>query len=197
MKKYFFVFALFFLTEIIHAGKFDGVYLGAGVGANIASLKEKSTTESIKQFGANGKIYAGIGKSLLDTLFIGAEGFARYSFFVKQSDIKEDSLEGAPQFGGCLKAGFRPTENLLFYGLYGVQTSATKIKNAFNNILEPDGNAWTSMIGIGGEYAFGLGSAVRIEGLYEPENSFKIKDIPAIEYNTCYFSINLGLVVYL
>lgn len=197
MKKYFFVFTLFLLTEIIHAGKFDGIYLGAGVGANIASLKEKSMTDSFKQFGANGKIYAGIGKSLLDTIFIGAEGFARYSFFVKKEDVKKDNLEGASQFGGYLKAGLRPTENLLFYGLYGAQTNATKIKTAVGNILEPEDHTWTSVIGLGCEYAFGLGTAIRMEGLYEPENTFKIKDVPTIEYDTSYFSITFGLVVYL
>ncbi|MCP5322979.1 MAG: outer membrane beta-barrel protein [Candidatus Paracaedibacteraceae bacterium] len=197
MKKYFFLLTLFLLPSTLHAGKFDGISVGAGIGANTAALKEKSTPDSLKQFGANGKIYVGVGKNFLDLIFIGAEGFGRYSFFVKQPDTMKENVEGAPQFGGYIKAGIRPTENLLIYALYGFQTNTVKIKNAFNNLFEPTDGTLNSMVGLGCEYAFALGAALRVEGVYEPEIPFKIKDVPHMEYNTSFFSINLGLVLYL
>lgn len=123
------------LMSLIHAGKFDGVSLGASIGGNLASLKDSSVTNGFKQLGANGKVYAGIDKSFLDIIFVGAEAFGRYSFFVKPEDASKGSIDGAPQFGGYVKAGLRPTENLLIYGVYGVQSSSSKIKGALEKFF--------------------------------------------------------------
>lgn len=180
-----------------HAGKFDGISLGASIGGNLASLKDSSIADGFKQLGANGKVYAGIGKSFLDIVFVGAEIFGRYSFFVKPEDAKKGSVDGAPQFGGYVKAGLRPTENFLIYGLYGAQSSATKIKGAIENFFEPSEGMWSTFFGAGMEYAIGLGAAARIEGIYEPGTSFKIKDIPDLTYDASFFSFNVGVVVYL
>lgn len=182
--------------SIIYGGKFDGISLGASVGANLASLKEKSINDRINQLGANGKIHAGISKSLLEFIFVGIEGFAQYSFFVKPEDIKRVAAEASPQFGGYLRAGIRPTENFLIYGLYGAQSSSTKIKGGLGQIFEREKN-WSTIIGAGVEYAFGLGTAVRIETTYEPETSFKLTEVPDITYDTNFFLINLGISLYL
>lgn len=197
MKKLSFICGVLLSLSLIHGGKFDGVSLGASIGGNMASLKETSITDGFKQLGANGKIYAGIGKSFLDILFIGTEVFGRYSFFVKPEDVQKESMEGSSQFGGYLKVGVRPTENLLIYGLYGVQTSSAKIRNALEKFFEPSDGSWSNIIGGGMEYAFGLGTAVRLEGLYEPETKFTLKDITNIEYKANFFSLNLGIVIYL
>ncbi len=181
----------------LHAGKFDGVSLGASIGGNLASLKMGDVTDGFKQLGANGKLYAGLGKSFMDIIFVGAEAFARYSFFVKSEDINKGSVDAAPQFGGYIKAGIRPSENLLLYGIYGMQSSSAKIKNAVEKIFEPTDGTWSTLMGAGFEYALGVGIAVRAEGVYEPDTSFKIKDIPDQSYDANFFSINLGIVVYL
>lgn len=183
--------------NIVCGGKFDGVSFGASIGANIASLKEKSITDGVKQLGANGKIYLGLSKSFLDVIFVGAEAFGRYSLFVKTEDFKKETAEGAPQFGGYLRAGIRPTENFLIYGLYGIQSNSAKIKGAFDKLFERQGGNWSTIIGAGIEYAFGLGTAVRLEGTYEPETSFKITDVPNITYDVNFFSLNLGIALYL
>jgi hypothetical protein len=185
------------LISPMHAGKFDGISLGASIGGNLASLKDSSVTDRFKQLGANGKVYAGIGKSFLDIVFVGAEIFGRYSFFVKPEDAKKGSVDGAPQFGGYAKAGLRPTENFLIYGLYGAQSSTAKIKGAFENFFEPSEGTWSTFFGAGMEYAIGIGTAVRLEALYEPNTSFKIKDIPNLAYDASFFSFNLGIVIYL
>jgi opacity protein-like surface antigen len=183
--------------NIVCEGKFDGISLGASIGADIASLKEKSITEGVKQPGANGKIYVGLNKSFLDIIFIGAEAFGRYSFFVKAEASKKENAEAAPQFGGYLRAGIRPSENFLIYGLYGIQSSSTKIKGGFDKLFERQGGSWSTIIGAGIEYAFGLGTAVRLEGTYEPETSFKITDVPDMTYDANFFSLNLGVTLYL
>src|SRR5690606_5362082 len=105
----FIVFGFFIFFNPICAGKFDGISIGASVGANVASLKEKSFADGIKQFGANGKVYIGIGKCLLDFIFIGTEVFGRYGFFVKSDDPQKENVQGASQLGGYLKGGIRPT----------------------------------------------------------------------------------------
>lgn len=196
MKSFFSALYLMLALTPLCAGKFDGISLGASIGGNLASLKEGSVTDGFKQLGANGKLYAGIGKSLLDIIFVGAEAFGRYSFFVKPEDTNKSSLDMAPQFGGYLKAGIRPSENLLLYGIYGIQSSSAKIKNAVEKIFEPTNEAWTTLIGAGFEYALGVGTAVRAEGVYEPNASFKLKDLPDQTYDANFFSINLGVVVY-
>ncbi|GEM_PF-1847827 len=185
------------LAPSIHAGKFDGLSLGASIGGNLASLKDSTVNTGLKQLGANGKLYAGIGKSFLDMVFVGAEVFGRYSFFIKPEDEIKKSVDGSPQFGGYLKTGLRPTENLLIYGLYGVQSSTAKIKGAFEKLFEPAEGAWSTFFGAGIELAIGLGAAARIEGIYEPGTSFKIKDIPDLTYDASFFSFNVGVVVYL
>lgn len=185
------------LTSPLHAGKFDGISLGASIGGNLASLKDTSVTDGFKQLGANGKLYVGFGKSLFDIIFIGAEAFGRYSFFVKPDEAKKGFVDGTPQCGGYIKAGLRPTENVLIYGLYGVQSSSTKIKGAMENFFESSEGAWSTFFGAGMEYSIGVGAAVRLEGIYEPNTTFKIKDIPNLSYDTTFFSINLGMVIYL
>lgn len=197
MKTSYAALCLSLLLAPLHAGKFDGISLGASIGGNLASLKGSSATDGFKQLGANGKLYAGIGKSFLDILFVGAEVFGRYSFFVKPEDTSKESVDGAPQFGGYAKLGLRPTENLLIYGLYGAQSSSTKIKGALEKFFEPSEGTWSTFFGAGMEYAIGVGAAVRLEGLYEPNTSFKIKDIPDLTYDASFFSFNLGMVVYL
>lgn len=197
MKSFFSALYLMLALTPLCAGKFDGVSLGASIGGNLASLKEGSVTDGFKQLGANGKLYAGIGKSFLDIFFVGAEAFGRYSLFVKSEDVNKGSVDGAPQFGGYLKAGIRPSENLLLYGIYGIQSSSAKITNAVEKIFEPTEGAWSTLMGIGFEYALGVGTAVRAEGVYEPNTSFKIKDIPDQSYDANFFSINIGIVVYL
>jgi hypothetical protein len=197
MKSFFFAVVLMLLLPPINAGKFDGVSLGASIGGNIASLKQRSVTDGFKQLGANGKLYAGIGKSFLDVIFVGVEAFGRYSLFVKSEDANKGSVDAAPQFGGYLKTGIRPSENLLLYGIYGIQTSSAKIKNAVENFFEPTDGTWSTIIGAGFEYAIGVGAAVRVEGIYEPDTSFKIKDIPNLSYDVNFFSLSLGIVVYL
>jgi hypothetical protein len=117
-------------SAAVNAGKYDGVSLGASVGGNLASLKEASVNDGFSRFGANGKIFGGMCKSLADVLFVGVEVYGRYSFFMKTEENTKGDVEGAPQFGGYLKAGLRPSESLLIYGVYGVQGSYTKIKNA-------------------------------------------------------------------
>ena len=67
MKSFFATLCLILVSTSPHAGKFDGVSLGASIGGNLASLKERSVTDGFKQLGANGKLYAGIGKSFLDS----------------------------------------------------------------------------------------------------------------------------------
>ena len=195
MKVFFAPVCLMLLSTTLHAGKFDGVSLGASIGGDLASLKEGSVTDGFKQLGANGKIYAGIGKSFLDIVFVGAEAFGRYSFFVKPEEAKKGSVDGAPQFGGYLKAGIRPSENLLLYGIYGIQSSSAKIKNAVEKVFEPTDGTWSTLMGAGFEYAIGVGAAVRVEGVYEPNTSFKIKDIPDQSFDANFFSLNLGIVV--
>lgn len=185
------------LSNGVNAGKFDGISLGASIGGNLASLKESSIKDGFSRFGANGKIFAGICKSLLDTVFIGAEIYGRYSFFMKSEENTKGDVEAAPQFGGYLKAGVRPSENLLIYGVFGLQSNAAKIKNSLKSVFEPTESGWTSFFGGGVEYALGLGLAVRLEGLYEPNISFKIKDIPNLSYYASFFSINVGLAAYL
>ncbi|QOL20060.1 outer membrane beta-barrel protein [Candidatus Bodocaedibacter vickermanii] len=197
MKSFFATLCLILVSTSPYAGKFDGVSLGASIGGNLASLKERSVTDGFKQLGANGKLYAGIGKSFLDIIFVGAEAFGRYSFFVKSEDVNKGSVDAAPQFGGYLKAGIRPSENLLLYGIYGIQSSSAKIKNAIEKIFEPTDGTWSTLMGAGFEYALGVGTAVRAEGVYEPNTSFKIKDIPDQAYDANFFSINIGVVVYL
>ncbi|MBH1990015.1 MAG: outer membrane beta-barrel protein [Alphaproteobacteria bacterium] len=197
MKSFFATLCLILVSTSPYAGKFDGVSLGASIGGNLASLKERSVTDGFKQLGANGKLYAGIGKSFLDIIFVGAEAFGRYSFFVKAEDVNKGSVDAAPQFGGHIKAGIRPSENLLLYGIYGMQSSSAKIKNAVEKIFEPTDGTWSTLMGAGFEYALGVGIAVRAEGVYEPDTSFKIKDIPDQSYDANFFSINLGIVVYL
>ncbi|MDP3641214.1 MAG: outer membrane beta-barrel protein [Alphaproteobacteria bacterium] len=197
MKSFFSTAFLMLALTTPHAGKFEGVSLGASIGGNLASLKEGSVTDGFKQLGANGKLYAGIGKSFLDIIFVGTEAFGRYSFFVKSEDVNKGSVDAAPQFGGYLKAGIRPSENLLFFGIYGIQSSSAKIKNAVEKIFEPTDGTWSTLMGAGFEYALGVGTAVRAEGIYEPSASFKIKDIPDQVYDANFFSINIGIVVYL
>ncbi|MDP3936340.1 MAG: outer membrane beta-barrel protein [Alphaproteobacteria bacterium] len=197
MKSFFAAICLMLLLEPLHAGKFDGVSVGASIGGNMASLKEGAVTDGFKQMGANGKLYAGIGKSFLDIIFVGAEAFGRYSFFVKTEDANKGSVDGAPQFGGYLKAGVRLSENLLLYSIYGIQSSSAKIKNAVEKIFEPTDGTWSTLIGTGIEYAIGVGAVVRVEGIYEPNTSFKIKDIPNQSYDVNFFSVNLGIAVYL
>ncbi len=197
MKSFFATICLMLMLTPLHAGKFDGVSLGASIGGNLASLKMGDVTDGFKQLGANGKLYAGLGKSFMDIIFVGAEAFARYSFFVKSEDINKGSVDAAPQFGGYIKAGIRPSENLLLYGIYGMQSSSAKIKNAVEKIFEPTDGTWSTLMGAGFEYALGVGIAVRAEGVYEPDTSFKIKDIPDQSYDANFFSINLGIVVYL
>jgi opacity protein-like surface antigen len=197
MKTFLSTVCLTLLLAPTHAGKFDGVSLGASIGGNIASLKEGSVTDGFKQIGANGKLYAGFGKSFLDIIFVGAEAFGRNSFFVKSQDTNKSFVDAAPQFGGYLKAGMRPSENLLLYGIYGIQTSSAKVKNAVEKIFEPTDGTWSSLMGAGVEYALGVGVAVRAEGVYEPNTSFKLKDIPNQSYDANFFSLNLGVVVYL
>lgn len=193
------ILCLALATAPLHAGKFDGISLGASIGGNLASLKDRSVTDGFKQQGANGKLYAGIGKSFLDLVFVGAEAFGRYSLFVKSEDVKQGSVDGAPQFGGHVKAGLRPTENLLLYGLYGVQSSSIKIKSAIavKNLFEQSEGAWSTFFGAGIEYAIGVGVTMRIEGVYEPNDSFKMKDIPTLSYDASFFSFNVGVVIYL
>jgi opacity protein-like surface antigen len=185
------------LLTTINAGKFDGIFLGASIGGNLASLKETSIKDGFSRWGANGKIFGGICKSLADVLFVGVEVYGRYSFFVKTEENTKGDVEGAPQFGGCLKAGLRPSENLLIYGVYGIQGNYTKIKNSLQKFFEPSDGGWSTFFGGGVEYALGLGVAVRLEGVYEPNISFKIKDIPDLSYDASFFSINLGLAAYL
>jgi opacity protein-like surface antigen len=180
-----------------NAGKFDGISLGASVGGNMASLKESSINDRFSRFGANGKLFGGICKSLFDTVFVGVEVYGRYSFFVKDEDNKKADVEGAPQFGGYLKAGLRPSENLLVYGVYGIQSNYTKIKNAVKKVFEPSDSGWSTFFGGGVEYALALGVAVRLEGLYEPNTSFKLKDIPNLSYDASFFSINIGIAAYI
>lgn len=192
----FILFGFFILLNPLCAGKFDGISIGASVGANVASLKEKSITDGIKQFGANGKVYIGIGKCLLDFIFIGTEVFGRYGFFVKSDDPQKENVQGASQFGGYLKGGIRPTENILIYGLWGIQNNSAKIKSALDKLFEPSDGMWSTIIGAGIEYAFGLGTAVRVEGIYESERNFKITDISNMSYDTSFISVNLGLVIY-
>lgn len=197
MKSFFTAVFLSLVSTSLHAGKFDGVSLGASIGGNIASLKEGSVTDGFKQLGANGKLYAGIGKSFLDILFVGAEAFGRYSIFVKPDAMNKGSVDATPQFGGYVKVGIRPSENLLLYGTYGIQSSSDKIKNAVEKIFEPTNGTWSTLMSAGFEYALGVGTAVRVEGVYEPNVSFKIKDIPDQFYDANFFSINLGIVIYL
>ncbi len=184
-------------STAVNAGKYDGISLGASVGGNLASLKEASVNDGFSRFGANGKIFGGMCKSLADVLFVGVEVYGRYSFFMKTEENTKGDVEGAPQFGGYLKAGLRPSESLLIYGVYGVQGSYTKIKNSLQKIFEPADSGWSTFFGGGVEYALGLGAAVRLEGVYEPNIPFKLKEIPDLVYNASFFSINLGLVAYL
>lgn len=189
-------FIAVFLTSV-NAGKFDGISFGASIGGNLASLKDASVKDELRQFGANGKIFGGICKSLADVLLVGAEIFGRYSFFVKSEGPANGNVEGAPQLGGYVKIGVRPSESLLLYGVYGIQGNYAKIKGALNKIFEATDSGWSTFFGGGFEYALGLGAAVRLEGVYEPSLSFKVKDIPNLSYDANFFSINLGLVVYL
>lgn len=191
------IVCLSLLMSPLYAGKFDGLSLGASIGGNIASLKDSSVTDGVKQLGANGKLYAGIGKSFLDMIFVGAEAFGRYGFFVKPENATKESIDGSPQFGGYLKAGLRPTENLLIYGLYGVQSSSAKIKGAFEKLFEPSEGAWSTFFGAGIEYAIGVGTAARLEGLYEPKTSFTVKELPNLSYDTNFFFFNVGIVIYM
>lgn len=63
MKSFFSTICLMILLTTPHAGKFDGVSLGASIGGNLASLKEKSVADGFKQLGANGKLTPALEKA--------------------------------------------------------------------------------------------------------------------------------------
>jgi hypothetical protein len=181
----------------VSEGKFDGLSFGASIGGNIASIKEAAVTDSLQQLGPNGKVYVGIGKSLLDFLFVGAEAYGRYSFFMKSKEPTKATVEGFPQFGAYLKAGLRPTEDLLIYGVFGLHTNSAQIKDRLETLFESRNASWSTMVGAGIEVSVALGTAVRVEVVYEPTQNFELKDVTTVGYEANFLSLNLGVVIYL
>ena len=197
MRKIFQLFLIIFLTKHLHAGKFDGLSLAAGIGTNVASFKELPTNDLAPRIGGNGKLYAGICKNLLELVFIGTEFFGEYRFFAPHLTSLQPTTQTGPQFGGYLKAGLRVSDNLLVYALYGSQTNAIKVQNALTKLFEENQETWSTIVGTGLEYVLGLSIAVRVEGTYAPDIHFKLQEIPNLEYSSNFLSINIGIVVYL
>lgn len=191
------VFTCAALLNISAHGKFSGVSAGGSIGGNVSSLKGGSIKDTLDQWGGNTKVYLGIGKSILDLAYIGIEGFAEYNFLPKKDDLKTGRLESGAQFGGYVRAGFRPTENILTYGLFGYQTNTTSVNNILDALKSNSQSGWSSMVGIGVEYAIALGAAIRVEGIYIPEQKFELKDVPDMKFESDFISINVGVIVYL
>lgn len=192
-------FILLVASSNINA-KFDGVVLGASVGGNINHLKDKDLSDQVRQLGANGKIYLGLGKSFLDALFLGGEVFMGYDFLANPEEEKGKataSLNNSFKWGGYLKAGLRPTEDFLLYGLFGVQNNNTSASKTIKGLLTQKDGVWTSVVGVGIEYAVSLGISIRLEGFYEIEQSIQFKELQGLDFNKNQLTINIGIAGYI
>lgn len=72
-----------------------------------------------------------------------------------------------------------------------------KSRALWKSFFESSEGSWSTFWGAGMEYAIGVGAAVRLEALYEPNTSFKVKDIPNLTYDASFVSVNLGIAIYL
>lgn len=177
--------------------KYDGIVLGASVGGNISDLKEKDASETIQQLGGNGKLYLGLGKSFLDTVFLGGELFMGYDFLADPDKASTTKLGNNFKWGAYLRAGARPSENFLIYGLFGFQNNTTSAFNSVKSLLTQKEGAWTSVVGAGVEYAISLGLAARIEGFYEIGKTIQFNELQDLTLNKNQLTINVGLVLYI
>lgn len=178
--------------------KFDGIVLGASVGGNISTCGERSVSDTAKQLGANGKLYLGLGKSFLDVVFLGGEIFTGYDFLADPEDKKGAvHLDKTFKWGAYFKGGIRPTENLLIYGLFGLKHDSSSAAESLKSVFKQKEGAWGSIVGAGMEYAVGIGVAVRLEGLYEIEQTISFQDLPNLEFNKNQIGLNVGVLIYL
>lgn len=178
-------------------GKFGGLSAGASVGGNISTLKGGNLKTDLNQWGGNAKLYLGIGKSVVDLIYVGVEAFGEYNFLPKSEMTNASRLESGVQIAGYLRAGIHPTDNTLVYALYGVQTKTSKVKSLTANFMSNSESGWSSIAGIGFEYALALGAVIRLEGIYVPEQKFEMKDVQNLKFESDFISVNIGVIVYL
>ncbi len=194
-------FMLIGFWAVLHLGsvaaKFNGISGGASIGGNIASLKGGNLADTLKQWGANGKAYLGVGKTLADIVFLGVEGFCEYNFLAQDQEKEGNFLENSFQFGGYVRAGVCPSENILVYGVFGTQTNTSKVKEVVRNLMSESHSGWSSMVGAGIEYSLAMGTVLRLEGVYISGQCFELKDVQNLKFESDFVTINLGIMFYL